>query len=112
MEKGTSKRKRPHQVRLGDLGIYVFESRHSPDFQMDLLARDFHQLYTVREGQGFVETETEKTPIHENQIFYAPPHTAHRLVDDPADPVTGGGPPFFGPGVSPRCAGRSAEARA
>src|SRR4028118_352515 len=128
MEKGTSKRKRPHQVRLGDLGIYVFESRHSPafqmdllardfhqlspagagrrqvrlgdpgisvfesrhspDFQMDLLARDFHQLYTVREGQGFVETETEKTPIHENQIFYAPPHTAHRLVDDPADPLT------------------------
>lgn len=88
MERTTSKRKRPHQVHLGELGIYILESRHSPDFSMDLLSRDFHQIYAVRAGQGFVETQTEKTPIHENQIFYAPPHTLHRLVDDPADPLT------------------------
>jgi AraC-like DNA-binding protein len=88
MEKTTSKRKRPHKVHLGDLGIYIFESRHSPDFSMDFLARDFHQIYAVREGQGFVETENEKTSIHENQIFYAPAHTPHRLVDDPNDPLT------------------------
>ena len=80
MEKATSRRKKPHQVHLGDLGIYIFESRHSPDFSMDMLSRDFNQIYTVREGQGFVETETKKTPIHENQIFYAPAHTPHRLV--------------------------------
>jgi AraC family L-rhamnose operon regulatory protein RhaS len=88
MEKATSRRNKPHEVHMGDLGIYILESRHSPDFRMDFLARDFHQIYAVREGQGFVETETEKTPIHENQMFFAPAHTPHRLVDDPANPLT------------------------
>jgi AraC family L-rhamnose operon regulatory protein RhaS len=88
MEKGTRRRKRPHQIHLGELGIYIFESRHSPDFSMDFFSRDFHQIYAVREGNGFIETESEKTPIQENQIFYSPAHTSHRLVDDPADPLT------------------------
>ncbi|HEV2707296.1 MAG TPA: AraC family transcriptional regulator [Pyrinomonadaceae bacterium] len=88
MSKVTRKRKRPHQVHLGELGIYIFESRHSPDFTMEMLARDFHQLYVVREGQGFVETEQGRTPISENQMFYAPAHLSHRLVDDPNDPLT------------------------
>jgi AraC family L-rhamnose operon regulatory protein RhaS len=88
MEKGSSRRKRPHQIHLGELGIYIFESRHSPDFSMDFFSRDFHQLYAVREGQGFIETETEKIPIRENQLFYTLAGTPHRLVDDPADPLT------------------------
>jgi AraC-like DNA-binding protein len=88
MGKATRKRKRPHRVHLGELGIYIFESRHSPDFTMDMLERDFQQLYVVREGEGFVETESGRTPISENQIFYAPAHTSHRLVDDPSDPLT------------------------
>jgi AraC-like DNA-binding protein len=81
-------RKRPHRVHLGERGIYIFESRHSPDFSMELTAPDFHHLYVVREGRGFIETEAERLPVSENKIIYVPANTAHRPVDDPQDPLT------------------------
>jgi AraC-like DNA-binding protein len=81
-------RKRPHRVYLGDRGIYIFESRHSPDFTMELVAQDFQHLYVVREGRGHIETEHERLSIRENQMIYVPAQTAHRPVDDPQDPLT------------------------
>ncbi|HEX6183758.1 MAG TPA: helix-turn-helix domain-containing protein [Pyrinomonadaceae bacterium] len=82
------RRKKPHRVHLGDRGIYIFESRHSPDFTMELVAQDYHHLYVVREGRGFIETENERLPIRENQMIHVPAHCAHRPVDDPEDPLT------------------------
>jgi AraC family L-rhamnose operon regulatory protein RhaS len=82
------RRKRPHKVHIGDRGIYIFESRHSPDFEMELVAQEFHHLYVVREGRGFIETAQERLPIRENQVVYVPSHIAHRPVDDPEDPLT------------------------
>ena len=81
-------RKKPHRIHMGDRGIYIFESRHSPDFTMELVAQDFEHLYVVREGHGFIETESGRVPIRENQMLYVPAHTAHRPVDDPDDPLT------------------------
>ena len=81
-------RKRPHRVHLGDRGIYIFESRHSPDFAMELVAQDFQNLYVVREGRGFIETERERLPIRENQMIYVPAQVAHRPVDEPQAPLT------------------------
>ena len=81
-------RKRPHRVHLGDRGIYIFESRHSPEFRMELVAQEFHHLYVVREGRGFIETERERLPVRENQLVYVPPHVAQRPVDDPDHPLT------------------------
>ncbi|HYG79189.1 MAG TPA: AraC family transcriptional regulator [Pyrinomonadaceae bacterium] len=82
------RRKKPHRVHLGDRGIYIFESRHSPDFTMELVAQEFHHLYVVREGRGFIETEHERLPIREHQLVHVPPRTAHRPVDDPDAPLT------------------------
>jgi AraC-like DNA-binding protein len=82
------RRKRPHRVHLGERGIYIFESRHSPDFSMELIAQDFQHLYVVREGRGFIETERERLPIREHQLVYVPAHVAQRPVDDPDDPLT------------------------
>ena len=73
---------------MGDHGIYIFESRHSPDFAMEMVAQEFHHLYMVRAGRGFVETAEDKLPIRENQMIFVPEHVAHRPVDDPADPLT------------------------
>lgn len=88
MEQGKSRRKRPHQHHFDDLGIYIFESRHSPDFKMEMGVWDFHKVYAVRDGQGFLETDSASIPNRPNEIFYAPAHLPHRLVDDPADPLT------------------------
>ncbi|HEV2861895.1 MAG TPA: helix-turn-helix domain-containing protein [Pyrinomonadaceae bacterium] len=81
-------RKKPHQVHIRDRGVYIFESRHSPDFEMELVAQDFHHLYVVREGRGFIETEDDRLPVRENQLLYVPAHVAHRPVDDPGAPLT------------------------
>ena len=82
------RRKRPHRVHFGDRGIYIFESRHSPDFRMELVAQDFQHLYVVRDGRGFIETERGRLPVRENQLVYVPAHVAQRPVDDPTDPLT------------------------
>lgn len=82
------RRKKPHRVHMGDRGIYIFESRHSPDFHMELVAQDFHHLYVVREGRGFIETEGARAPVREHQLVYVPAHTSQRPVDDPDDPLT------------------------
>jgi AraC family L-rhamnose operon regulatory protein RhaS len=75
-------------VHLGERGIYIFESRHSPGFSMELTAPDFHHLYMAREGRGLIETESERIPVRENTILHVPAHTAHRPVDDPREPLT------------------------
>src|SRR5829696_4624235 len=55
---------------------------------MELTAPDFHHLYVVREGRGFIETGAERLPVRENNIVYVPAHTTHRPVDDQESPLT------------------------
>jgi AraC-like DNA-binding protein len=73
---------------MGERGVYIFESRHSPDFHMELVAQDFHHLYVVREGRGYIETASGRLPVRENQLVYVPAHVAQRPLDDPDDPLT------------------------
>lgn len=86
--KPKSKRKRPHQHHFTDLGIYVFESRHSDDFTMDMDAWDFHKLCAIIKGNGYLETETARLPISANQLLYLPSQIAHRFQDQRGDPLT------------------------
>ncbi|HEX6622375.1 MAG TPA: AraC family transcriptional regulator [Pyrinomonadaceae bacterium] len=86
--KATGKRKRPHRHHFTDLGIDVFESRHSEDFTMDMDEWDFHKLCAIAKGNGFVETETAMVPISANQLIYLPAHVPHRFLDKRGDPLT------------------------
>jgi AraC-like DNA-binding protein/mannose-6-phosphate isomerase-like protein (cupin superfamily) len=86
--KPGSRRKRPHQHHFTDLGIHVFESRHSDDFTMEMDEWDFHKLCAIVQGQGVLETGTSAIPIGANQVLYLPPHTPHRFRDKPGDPLT------------------------
>jgi len=86
--KTKSKRKRPHQHHFTNLGIYVFESRHSEDFTMQMDEWDFHKLCAITRGNGFLETKTSVVPITANQLLYLPPHVAHRFRDERGDPLT------------------------
>ena len=86
--KARSKRKRPHQHHFTNLGIYVFESRHSEAFTMEMDQRDFHKLCAIVQGNGFLETKTAVIPIGPNQLLYVPPDTAHCFQDKPGDPLT------------------------
>lgn len=88
MEKAKNKRKRPHQHHFSNLGIYVFESRHSEDFTMEIGEWDFHKLCMIIKGKGFLETKDSLSPIAANQLLYLPPHCAHRFQDANGDPLT------------------------
>jgi AraC-like DNA-binding protein len=83
-----SRRKRPHQHHFTELGIYVFESRHSDAFTMELDKWDFHKLCAIVQGSGFLETGTATIPIGANQLLYLPAHEAHRFRDKVGDPLT------------------------
>lgn len=91
----TRKRKRPHRVHFGDHGIYIYESRHSPDFAMEFIKWDFDQLFVIREGQGLLETAHGRVAVREHQMFYVPAGTDHRFEDDPNDPLTVVGVCFY-----------------
>jgi len=86
--KTKSKRRRPHQHHFTDLGIYVFESRHSEDFTMEMDEWDFHKLCAIVKGNGFLETKNSMLPIAANQLLYLPPHTPHCFLDQHGDPLT------------------------
>ena len=83
-----SLRNKPRAVRFGDLGIYVFESKHSPAFAMETETRDFEKLTLIIKGAGFLETDCAKVPLHVNQLVYIPAALPHRFVDDRANPLT------------------------
>jgi AraC-like DNA-binding protein/mannose-6-phosphate isomerase-like protein (cupin superfamily) len=86
--KPRSRRKRPHQHHFTDLGIYVFESRHSEDFTMEVDQWDFHKLCAIVQGNGFLETAQSMVPIGANQVLYLPPNTPHCFRDKAGDPLT------------------------
>jgi mannose-6-phosphate isomerase-like protein (cupin superfamily) len=86
--KPRSRRKRPHQHHFTELGIYVFESRHSEDFTMEVDEWDFHKLCAIVQGNGFLETGQSMVPIGANQVLYLPPNTPHCFRDKPGDPLT------------------------
>jgi AraC-like DNA-binding protein len=88
MERVKSKRKRPHRHHFGDLGIYLFLSRHGKDFRAETMRDDFHKLCGVVSGSGHLEGAGDPQPVGPNQLVYLPAGTPHRLADDPADPLT------------------------
>lgn len=88
MERVRSKRKRPHRHHFGDLGIYLFLSRHGKDFRAETMRNDFHKLCGVVTGSGHLEGAGDPRPVGANQLIYLPAGVTHRLADDPSDPLT------------------------
>ncbi len=86
--KVIAKRKRPHRHHFTDLGIDIFESRHSEEFSMDIDEWDFHKLCAIAKGNGFIETQNSMVPISANQLIYLPARVPHRFLDQRGNPLT------------------------
>jgi AraC-like DNA-binding protein/mannose-6-phosphate isomerase-like protein (cupin superfamily) len=83
-----NKRKNPHLHHFTALGIYVFESRHSENFDMKMDSWEFHKLCIIIKGSGFLETPSTRVEINEDQLLYIPPQIPHRFQDRKGDPLT------------------------
>jgi len=81
-------RSRPRRVEFTNSGVYVFESRHGPNFAMAMGEWEFDKLCLVRRGRGRLVTKTTKQPICEDDLLHLPAETPHRFVDDKNHPMT------------------------
>ena len=81
-------RNKPRTVRFRELGIYVFESKHRPDFVMETDSWDFQKLALIIKGAGFLEVGETQIPLGENQLVYVPASLPHRFADDSSNPMT------------------------
>ncbi len=81
-------RSSPKQVNLSHSGIYVFESRHGPDFSMEMGNWDFDKICFVRQGSGRLISPEFDRALSEDDILYIPASAPHRFSDDHGAPLT------------------------
>lgn len=82
-----SLRKKPHKVRLRQVGIYVFESRHAEGFTMARERWEYDKLCLILRGAGTLETEAEAQPVQVAQLVFLPAGSLHRFADQPGNPL-------------------------
>lgn len=83
----------PFQVDFDSSGIYVFESRHAPGFEMKMGIWNFDKLCLVQQGNGTLEIADpaisfENTEIVANDIIFVPANIRHRFRDNIDHPMT------------------------
>jgi AraC-like DNA-binding protein len=81
-------RSRPKRVDFTESGIYVFESKHGPNFSMEADEWNFDKLCFVQQGKGELVTKSKSLPISGSDIVHLPASVSHRFVDDPSAPMT------------------------
>ncbi|MEO1227212.1 MAG: hypothetical protein AAFX92_23615, partial [Pseudomonadota bacterium] len=81
-------RVRPVTVSLEDRDLAVFESRHAPNFAMEIGTWPFEKLCLVRQGSGVLRLESTDRPLAEGDLLRIPADIRHAFVDQPSQPMT------------------------
>lgn len=81
-------RNTPRNIKFRDIDIYVFESKHSPNFKMPMEIRDFQKLALIIKGRGFLKTDEKRIELFENHLIYIPVGVPHCFEDDRQQPLT------------------------
>ncbi len=72
----------PVEEKLGDSGIWAFESRHGESFSMATTTHRFPKLLLIREGRGTIQGDGGMRSCKMGDCVLIPPGTRHRIVDD------------------------------
>jgi AraC-like DNA-binding protein/mannose-6-phosphate isomerase-like protein (cupin superfamily) len=81
----------PFPVVLPEYGVFIFESYHSPEFQMHRSAHDFYEIGMVLSGKGLLHVEgnqKEEYEIQDDYLFFIPPGLPHTFIDHKRFPLT------------------------
>lgn len=86
-------RKSPFQFDFDESGIYVFESRHAPGFEMEMGNWNFDKICLIQQGSGVLITADSEipniqSPLTAGDIIYLPAGNSHRFEDDTGNPMT------------------------
>jgi len=88
-------RSSPVEEKLGESGIWAFESRHGESFFMGFTMHRFPKLLLIREGVGQVESDLGTFTCKTGDCVLVTPGLNHRIVDDANTPIT-----LYGLGVA------------
>lgn len=99
MAKYQSERLRsdPVEEKLGESGIWAFESRHGATFSMTTTVHRFPKLLLIREGSGHVIGDWGTLRCETGDCVLVPPGLRHRIEDDPHHAIW-----LYGLGVATR----------
>lgn len=78
----------PKDVTLEPNELYIFESRHAPEFRMDMATWSFDKLCYVRQGTCDLITEESSTRVKADGFLLVPAGLPHRFADAASDPAT------------------------
>lgn len=78
----------PKPVHLKEGGIYVFESRHAPEFEMEMGEWSFDKLCFVRQGSCSLRTTHSDTILHVDEMLFIPVNEPHRFIENRSNPAT------------------------
>ncbi|MEM7442373.1 MAG: helix-turn-helix transcriptional regulator [Pseudomonadota bacterium] len=81
-------RVRPVPVSLEAGGLAVFESRHAPNFAMEIGSWPFEKLCLVRQGQGVLRLEEGDQTLIGGDLLRIPAGIPHAFADQPSQPMT------------------------
>lgn len=84
----TARRTTPVRESMATHGLWVFESRHDEAFFMTPTRHPFLKLLYLREGTGTIEGDWGRVSCKTGDCVLVPAGLRHRVVDDPAAPIS------------------------
>lgn len=81
-------RQLPVEITVPPGEARVFESRHAPNFRMEMGSWPFHKLCWVAIGRGQLEIDRRVSDVQADNFLLLPAKCIHRFVDAPSSPLT------------------------
>ncbi|QDV69931.1 Arabinose operon regulatory protein [Rosistilla carotiformis] len=82
------KQTRPVEVTIPAWGVFVLESHHAADFQMEPSRHPFLEIFHVMQGRGTIRIGKRQVACQADDTVIIPPGDEHSIVDDPQDPLS------------------------
>ena len=89
-------RARPVEVAMPGHGVFVLESHHAADFEMEASAHDFLEVFLVIGGRGTFWIEGDPCASEAGDVMIVPPGCRHRIEDVDGQPLS-----LYGVCISP-----------
>ena len=79
--------RQPTVVEMPSWGVFVFESRHAPDFRMPVTRHEPLEVFYLLDGAGGFELAGNVERCAAGDVVVVPSNLPHRISDDLARPL-------------------------
>ncbi|QDS89580.1 HTH-type transcriptional activator RhaR [Rosistilla ulvae] len=82
------KQTRPVEVTIPACGVFVLESHHAADFQMEPSRHPFTEIFHVMQGSGKIQIDHCHVGCQADDTIVIPPGCEHTIIDAPEFPLS------------------------